>query len=77
MRFLDFPPEVQQLALFIDSDNSWILLLLSLIHIGIFCSFFITKVSSNILYKIVLLIAILDLPIIVFAALYIAGLPKA
>jgi len=76
---MDVTNVIRQFALLIDSELSisWFFITLSLVHIGLFCGFFIKKVHTNKIYKTLVLLALLDVPIMIFVALYVAGLPKA
>jgi len=78
--FICFPDDIQQLALVVIYPDdcplaSWTLITLALVQLLLFGTFFIKKIQTNIMHKIIMFIAMLGVPVIVFIVLYIDILP--
>jgi hypothetical protein len=79
MRFLDFPDWIGRLSLAFD-DVSFLpggfFILLALVHICLITVVICKKMLTPFL-KVIICIALLELPVITILLLWIAGLPKA
>lgn len=77
MRFLDFPEWAQRVALFFDSDEATIFILIAMLQLAILATFISKKLRASTAHKAFTLCVLALLPIVIIFFIYVAGLPKA
>lgn len=76
MRFLDFPEWMQILALFIDSDDGLLFVVMAIMHVVVLAASISKKVRASKIHNALTLVVMALLPIITIFSIYVAGLPK-
>lgn len=76
VRFLDFPEWTQRIALFIDSDEAFLFIVIAMLHLAILAASISKTVRASTTHRALTLFVVALLPLVTLFAIYVAGLPK-